>query len=59
MKNKMWYRNTLQYKIKMWFYHLTFRDVEKCSKFIFMILSEIIMTIIGFLILFVLPAFFH
>ena len=59
MKNKMWYRNTLQYKIKMWFYHLTFRDVEKWGKILFITLSEIIMMIVGFLILFVLPAFFH
>ena len=59
MKNKREYRKTLQYKIKMWFYRLTFRDIEKWVKMGLVFLFEIIISIFGFLMLFILPAFFH
>lgn len=57
MKNKIWYRKTLRYKIKMWFYRLTFRDVENTTKKFFLMLFEIVISGLGFLILFLLPVF--
>ena len=59
MKNKMWYRNTLQYKIKMWFYRLTFQDIINITKKIIVIVLEIIMSFLGFGLLLILPAFFR
>lgn len=59
MKNKLWYRQTIQYKIKMWFYRLTFRDVEKATKNIVMFVFEIIMAILVFGFVLILPAIFH
>ena len=59
MKNKMWYRNSLEYKIKMWFYRLTFQDVKKWCMIFGEYTLEIIMTCIGLLILLFIPAFFH
>ena len=59
MTNKIWRRNTLQYKIKMWFYHLAFQDIKsfirKCANIIF----EFIMCGIGLLLLTILPALFR
>lgn len=59
MKNKIWYRKTLRYKIKMWFYHLTFNDIKKGIKNIVFFIIDMFVVILGFLMLFVLPAFFH
>ena len=28
----MWYRKTLTYKIKMWFFHLTFKDIKQVNR---------------------------
>lgn len=52
-------RNSLQYKIKMWFYHLTFRDVGRAAKISFITANEILIFIFGFIIIFVLPHLFH
>ena len=53
------YRNTLTYKIKMWFYRLTFRDVRNTIRICGITIVEFIMCIIGFIILIILPAFFY
>ena len=53
------YRRTLRYKIKMKFYRLTMQDVLHDVKFIGIIIIESIAALIGFLLLFVLPALFH
>lgn len=52
-------RNSLSYKIKMFFYRLTFQDVKNSVHSILKIIFEIITTILGFLALFFIPAFFH
>lgn len=52
-------RNSLRYKIKKWFYHLTFQDVKKATKISVSFLLEIFAVVLGFFLLFVLPAFFH
>ena len=52
-------RNSLKYKIKMWFYRLTFRDVKKGIKIFYETVFEIIILILSFLLLFIIPAFFH
>ena len=59
MNNKMWYRKTLQYKIKMWFYHLTFSDIKKGIKISISFIIDILAIVLGFLMLFIFPAFFH
>lgn len=59
MKCKAKYRNTIQYKIKMWFLHLTFTDVIKWVKITIKIIFDILMAILGFIVVFILPAFFH
>lgn len=59
MKNKLWYRKTLLYKIKMWFYHLTFRDIKNFIQNGIYFILEIIMVVLGFIIIFILPAFFY
>lgn len=48
-------RRSLKYKIKMWFYRLTFQDF----KILFITIGKIIITFIGFLFLFILPHIFH
>ena len=59
MKNKHWQRNSLQYKIKMWFRHLTFQDIKKAIDFSIALLFDIFMAILIFITIFILPAFFH
>ena len=58
MKYKAKYRNTIQYKIKMWFLHLTFGDIIKWTKIVVNFILEILITILGFIVVFILPAFF-
>lgn len=50
-------RNSFSYKIKMWFYRLTFRDVISTGKFIILSVINLIMVVLGFLILFFGPSF--
>lgn len=59
MKNKRAYRKTFQYKIKMWFSHLTFQDIEKATIISIKFIIDILMCILGFILVFILPAFFH
>jgi len=52
-------RNSLSYKFNMWIYQLTYQDVKKVIKNIITTLLEIIMGVIGFGLIFILPALFH
>ena len=52
-------RNSLVYKIKMFFYRLTFQDVKKGSYSVMSLLFEIITAVLGLIVLLLLPAFFH
>lgn len=51
-------RNSFSYKIKMWFYRLTFRDVTSMGKTAIISVINFVMLILGFLILFLGPSFF-
>ena len=51
-------RNSFSYKIKMWFYRLTFQDVMSTSKIAIISVINFIMIVLGFLILFFGPSFF-
>ena len=59
MSSKMWYRKTLRYRVKMWFYRLTFKDIKCAMRICAIAIFEFIMCAIGFIILMVLPALFH
>ena len=50
-------RNSFSYKIKMWFYRLTFRDVVSMSKIAIFSVINFVMLILGFLVLFLGPLF--
>jgi len=50
-------RNSFLYKIKMWFYRLTLRDVLSTSKIVIISIINFIMVVLGFLILFFGPSF--
>lgn len=52
-------RNSLKYRVRMWFYRLTKDDFYKFVNEIFDGISLIIALIVMFFILFILPAFFH
>ena len=52
-------RNSLRYKIKMWFYHLEFRDIASPAKKIFWVIFDFITCSIFFLLLFLFPHLFH
>lgn len=52
-------RNTLGYKVRMWFYRLTWEDVVKTFTSTRSITIDIITAITIFLALVFLPAFFH
>ena len=52
-------RKSLSYKINMWFYRLTFQDIKQVVTNIALTVLEILMTLLGFLIIFLLPALFH
>ena len=52
-------RNSLKYKIEMWFYRLTFRDIVHGMKEIFNFTFEIVIAILGFIFIFIIPALLH
>ena len=52
-------RKSLSYKINIWLYRLTFQDIKKVIINIILTMLEILMTLLGFLIIFFLPALFH
>lgn len=52
-------RKSLSYKINMWFYRLTFQDVKKVINNITLTILETLMILLGFFIIFLLPALFH
>ena len=59
LHNKMQYRKTFRYKIKMWFYRLTFRDIKAYAQIVLDFTFEIIIGILGFVLVFIIPAIFH
>ena len=52
-------RNSLIYKMKLWFLRMTFRDIVSYMKNISLTLLDFVMIGIGFLIIFILPHLFH
>lgn len=52
-------RNSLKYRVRMWFYRLTKNDIHNFIKETFDGISLILALIVMFFILFILPAFFH
>jgi hypothetical protein len=52
-------RKSFDYRIKMWFYRLTFKDVKKIIWIALDNISLFIAGLILFFSLFLLPAFFH
>lgn len=52
-------RNCLSYKIKMWYYRLTFRNVKNYLKMCGLFIFEFIMAFLGFILIFIFPAIFH
>ena len=52
-------RNSLSYKIKMWYYRLTFRDIKHAVKIVLGFVFEFIMVFLGFVLIFLIPALFH
>lgn len=52
-------RKSLSYRIRMWYYRLTFADVVNMGRKIIIIFLEILMAIVGFGFLVIFPALFH
>ena len=52
-------RNSLKYKIKMWFRCLTLRDIKRYIDIGLSLLFEILIGILGFILIFIIPALFH
>lgn len=52
-------RNSLRYKIKMWFFRITRQDIGKAIKTIIYGLEEFLVLILVFLFIFIVPHFFH
>lgn len=52
-------RNTLGYKVRMWFYRLTLEDIIKFLYIVKNIVAEVIFAVILFGALLFLPHFFH
>lgn len=52
-------RNTTGYKVRMWFYRLTWKDIVKMYMNTRNVAVDIITIIAIFVVLFFLPAFFH
>lgn len=52
-------RQSISYKIKFWFYRLTFRDVCTGARSILSFVIEFIMCALLFGLLFIAPAFLH
>ena len=59
MRKNMMRRQSLIYKIKFWFYRLTFQDVLIKVKKVSNLVIEFIMCALMFGLLFFGPAFFH
>ena len=59
MKVKRRTRKSLSYRIRMWYYRLTFADVINMGRKITIIFLEILMAIVGFGFLVIFPALFH
>ena len=52
-------RKALDYRVKMWFYRLTMKDVNKTARIIFSNIGLFITGLVLFLSIFLLPAFLH
>lgn len=52
-------RKSWSYKIKMWFYRLTFEDIKKTANIICSFVFEFVIALLGFILLFLIPALFH
>jgi hypothetical protein len=52
-------RRKIFYKIKIWFYQLTFRDIKKVSKICVNFIFEILTVLLIFLFIFIIPAIFY
>lgn len=52
-------RKSWSYKIKMYYYRLTFRDIKLFGRKIFSFMFDFIIAVLGFVLIFVLPALFH
>ena len=52
-------RKSWSYKIKMWFYRLTFEDIKHAVKIVLGIAFEFIIVFLGFVLIFIFPALFH
>jgi hypothetical protein len=52
-------RKKVFYKIKKWFYQLTFRDVKNISKICGNFIFEILTVFLIFLFIFIIPAIFY
>lgn len=52
-------RNTFGYKVRMWFYRLTWEDIVKTFTSTRSVIIDVITVITIFLALAFLPAFFH
>ena len=52
-------RNCMSYKIKMWYYRLTFGDIKNILKKVSSFVFEFIIAFLGFILFFVFPALFH
>lgn len=52
-------RNSFSYKIEMWFLKVTFQDFIKYCKILFSWINEFVIIAIVFILIFVLPHFFH
>lgn len=52
-------RRAWSYKIKIWFYRLTFQDIKVSLKKIFSVVIEFVIALLGFLFIFLFHGFFH
>lgn len=59
MYKNMKKRRTLEYKMKLWFYKVTFRDVIDYVKAVLPFMVEIVMCALFLGLIFVVPALFH
>ena len=59
MKNKANYRKTFGYRVRWFFYRLTWNDIKKVLIWIYEDLGALLALLALFLIIFILPHFFH
>ena len=52
-------RKSFLYKIKIWFFQLTFRDIKNISKICGNFIFEILTVLLIFLFIFIIPAIFY